>query len=300
MKLITLWKFGRPHTILGSVIGIFTLIFIVCEHQETIPIGYLTIALIIGITCNVFIVGVNQIADVEIDKINKPFLPIPSGALSIPHAKIVVFASLFISLVLALSLSPYLFLIIALATATGWAYSMPPFYLKKHHISAALAITFVRGILLNAGGFLVFNYLINDSLNMPDNIKILTLFVVAFSVAISWFKDLSDMKGDAQYHIKTFAIAYTPIGVLVLGNLLVGFAYLFTIYMKWAEFLNAEIPTVENSILLIGHIFLFVLFVANAVAIRLSHHQSIVSFYKRFWWLFFLEYLLYLIAYAVN
>ena len=87
-------------------------------------------ALIIGVTCNIFIVGINQIADVNIDKINKPYLPIPSGALSMQQAKYIVFTALFISLGLALYITPYLFGIIALAATIGWAYSMPPLYLK--------------------------------------------------------------------------------------------------------------------------------------------------------------------------
>lgn len=296
--LITLWKFSRPHTIIGSMISIFTLFYIICENHETLSFHYLIMALSIGVTCNVFIVGINQIADVNIDKINKPYLPIPSGILSVQQAKTIVFTSLIISLGLALLTSPYLFAIIAISATIGWAYSMPPFYLKQHHITAALAITTVRGVLLNAGGFLVFNYLINKSIEMPENVKILTLFIIVFSVVISWFKDLPDIQGDAKYKIKTFAILYTPKFALITGNLLVGFAYLFTIYLKWKEYILSEIPYFETRVLLFGHIILFGLFMINAFSIRLSEHQSIKKFYTRFWYFFFAEYILYLFAYA--
>jgi homogentisate phytyltransferase/homogentisate geranylgeranyltransferase len=257
-------------------------------------------ALVIGISCNIFIVGINQIADVNIDKINKPYLPIPSGALSVQQAKMIVFTALFISLGLALFITPYLFGIIALAAAIGWAYSMPPLYLKQQHVTAALAITTVRGVLLNAGGFLVFNYLVNNSLGMPQNVKILTLFIIVFSIVISWFKDLPDMEGDAKYNIKTFAIRYSPRAALIAGNLLVGLAYLFTICMKYADFSISEIPSFETIVLLFGHIVLFILFIINAFSIRLGEHQSIKKFYRRFWWFFFGEYLLYLLAYAAK
>ena len=257
-------------------------------------------ALSIGISCNIFIVGINQIADVNIDKINKPFLPIPSNALSVQQAKIIVFTALFISLSLALYITPYLFGIIALAATIGWAYSMPPLYLKQHHVTAALAITTVRAVLLNAGGFMVFNYLVNNSLVMPENVKILTLFIIVFSIVISWFKDLSDMEGDAKYNIKTFAILYSPKAALIAGNLLVGLAYLFTIYMKCVDFSISEIPSFETRVLLYGHVILFVLFIINAFSIRLGEHQSIKKFYMRFWWFFFAEYVLYLLAYTAN
>jgi len=255
-------------------------------------------ALIIAITCNVFIVGINQIADVNIDNINKPHLPIPSGLLSVQQAKIIVYSSLSISLGLALLISPYLFGIIAIATTIGWAYSMPPFYLKQHHISAAIAIATVRGVLLNAGGFFVFNHLINNSLEMPENMKILTLFIVVYSIVISWFKDLPDIEGDATYNIKTFAILYSPKIVLITGNLLVGFAYAFTIYLKWYDYTIANMPSFKTKVLFIGHLILLGLFIINAFSIRLNEHDSIKKFYKRFWWFFFAEYALYLLAYS--
>lgn len=299
-SLITLWKFSRPHTIIGSVIGIYTFFAIIYDQQHIQSYYYLTMALIIAISCNVFIVGINQVADVNIDNINKPYLPIPSGLLSVQQAKIIVYTSLLISLSLALIISPYLFVIIALATSIGWAYSMPPFYLKQHHIGAALAIATVRGVLLNAGGFYVFNHLINNSLEMPENMKILTLFIIVYSIVISWFKDLPDIEGDATYHIKTFAILYSPKVVVIAGNLLVGFAYVFTIYLKWLDYDSTEILTFKTKVLLFGHLIVLGLFIINAFSIRLSEHPSIKKFYMRFWWFFFAEYALYILAYSVN
>lgn len=299
-QVLTLWKFSRPHTIIGSVISILTLYFIVCDKLGEHHPLYLVVALTIGISCNIFIVGINQIADVDIDKINKPDLPIPAGSLNVQQAKVIVFTALCVSLGLALCISPYLFGIIALATTIGWAYSMPPLYLKKHHVTAALSITIVRGIMLNVGGFLVFNYLVNNSLEMPQNVKILTLFIIAFSVVISWFKDLSDMEGDAKFDIKTFAISYSPKAALIVGNLLVGAAYLFTIYLKGTDFFISEIKTRETIILFAGHIVLLALFIVNGFSIRLDEHHSIKKFYKRFWWFFFAEYMLYLLAYTVK
>eukprot|EP01041_Mallomonas_annulata_P000227 gene227-412_t len=228
---------------------------------------------------------INQIADVEIDKINKPYLPIPSCVLKLQQARVIVLAALVVCLALALCISLYLFAIVALASAIGWAYSMPPLYLKKHHITAALAITMVRGVLLNAGGFMVFNYLVNNSLVMPQNVKILTLFIIAFSIVISWFKDLSDIKGDTQYNIKTFAILYTPKTALIVGNTLIAIAYLITIYIKCLEYFESKNPLIQTKILLYGHIILLVLFISNAFSIKgivdIDKHKVEAYFRKR-------------------
>lgn len=294
-----LWRFSRPHTIIGSVISIYTLYVIVCNNRESLYLPYLLLALVLGICCNVFIVGINQIADVEIDHINKPYLPIPSGVLTIKQAKIIVLTSLVLSLMLSAYISFYLFIIILLATGIGWAYSMPPIYLKKHHISAAISISIVRGILLNAGGFLVFNYLVNDVIEMPLNVKILTLFIVVFSIGISWFKDLTDIEGDKKFNIRTLAIVYSTKSALIAGNVLVSIAYFFTIYMKFQELQKSSNISTELFVLFYGHILLVALFILNALSIDLNKHSSIQKFYKRFWWFFFAEYLLYLIAYSV-
>lgn len=298
MKFIRiLWKFSRPHTIIGSIISICTLYLIIYRQQGVFDVPYFIMAILIGVSCNIFIVGINQIADVEIDKINKPDLPIPSGLLKVNQGKMIVGSALCISLALAWFVSPFLLLIIALAGFIGWAYSMPPFHLKKHHLPAALAIATVRGVLLNAGGFLVFNSVINNTWDMPKNVLILTFFVIAFSIVIAWFKDLPDMAGDAKYNIKSLAILYSPKTTLLLGNILVGSAYLFTIFIKYRDFSFSEIPSFETKTLLWGHIILFILFIANAFSVKLGEHQSLKKFYKRFWWFFFAEYIVYLVAY---
>src|SRR5438094_419504 len=172
----TLWKFSRPHTVIGTITSIITLFVIICPNNKSDHFPLLIMALLTGIFCNIFIVGINQVADVHIDKINKPYLPIPSGELTVKMATAITLLALTLSLGIALYISVYLFFIILFATGIGWAYSMPPFYFKKHHISAALSITMVRGILINAGGFMVFNYIVNRSIALPDNVKILSDF----------------------------------------------------------------------------------------------------------------------------
>jgi homogentisate phytyltransferase/homogentisate geranylgeranyltransferase len=295
--LITLWRFSRPHTIIGSVTSILTLYIIACNHQhvgDNLPL--LLLAIITGICCNIFIVGINQIEDVKIDVINKPYLPIASGDLSLKNAYRIIITCMIISLSVSAYLSPYLFGIIALSLLIGMAYSLPPLYLKKHHFPAALAITTVRGVLVNIGGFMVFNWLINHSTELPSNIRILTLFIIAFSIAISWFKDLPDVAGDAKYDIRTFAILYSPKTALIAGNVLVISAYVYSIVMKAADYTTDA--SRESAVLLFGHIFLLVVFLVNTFSIKLSEHQSIKKFYMRFWIFFFAEYVVYLIAYV--
>jgi homogentisate phytyltransferase/homogentisate geranylgeranyltransferase len=295
--ILAFWEFCRPHTVIGSVISILALYTMICVNTESDNLSFLFIGLIVGVCCNIFIVGINQIADVNIDKINKPYLPIPAGKLSIKTAKLITYGSLVLSLGFALYLSPYLFLIICLSTATGWAYSMPPIYLKKHHFTSALAITFVRGVLINIGGYLVFNYLINHTIELPVDVKLLSAFIIVFSIVISWFKDLPDMKGDSIYRIKTLAIVYSPKFVIIAGTTFIAILYIITIAIKYPLVLKTTDPLFQDKVLFYGNISLFLLFIINSLVTKTANLASLKIFYKRFWLFFFAEYLVYLIAF---
>ena len=80
--LYSLWKFSRPHTIIGtslSVLALYLLAFALTDSRITLAhLGQLLGAWIACICGNVYIVGLNQLEDVAIDQINKP--PPPSSS----------------------------------------------------------------------------------------------------------------------------------------------------------------------------------------------------------------------------
>ena len=81
----------RPsHTIRGTLLGTTALVSkVLIENPELIQLSLFPRALLglLALLCgNGFIVGINQIYDVEIDKVNKPYLPIAAGELSLPMA----------------------------------------------------------------------------------------------------------------------------------------------------------------------------------------------------------------------
>lgn len=296
--LVTLWKFSRPHTIIGSVISICTLYVMSCReighniYFEHLPL--LLLAIITGITCNIYIVGINQIEDVELDKINKPFLPLASGELSAESALRIVRISLFTSMAIGLYLSPYLFLVVSISMLIGWAYSCPPLYLRKHHLPAALAIAIVRGLMVNVGGYVIFNKLIGGEYAFTGDIQTLSIFIVAFTIVIAWFKDLPDMKGDAEFKIQSLAILYSPKFTILAGNFLVIAAYVYSIIYYGSKSGYSDIQ--KTGILFYGHIALVSIFVLNSIFSAKANQLELKKYYKRFWLFFFAEYLLYFFA----
>ena len=291
--LATLWRFGRPHTIIGSIVSIITLWMLALRGNGYVGnYGLLIGTLIVGIACNIFIVGLNQIIDIEVDKINKPKLPLADGSLKLSSAYNIVWVSLTLTLLLGFYISFILGCLILLICLIGVAYSVPPIQLKKHHLPAALAITLVRGLLVNFGMFLHFTftsrqqkiYNVNAifSENFPAELLALTGFVLAFSIAIAWFKDLPDVVGDKVFKIKTFALLYSPKLAFRSGLVLVSIAYIATII--WAFY-------AENIFLLICHLIASLTFVVQALKVDLSKPDTVSQFYMIFWIFFFAEYL---------
>lgn len=234
-----LWQFSRPHTIIGSVCSIAALYTIACGGTDLLQhAGLFAFTLIAALGCNVFIVGINQIADVEMDKINKPYLPLAAGTLSRKNALAIVFISFAIALVFALLSSLFYFILIIIIILIGIAYSLPPLYLKQHHLPAALAITLVRGLLVNVGIFLHFQKTMNGNYDIPGHIWCLAFFIMAFSVAIAWFKDLPDTEGDEKFHVRTLAVLYSKKNALSGGTLLVAAAY-FAV-LGWSFFMRQK------------------------------------------------------------
>jgi homogentisate phytyltransferase / homogentisate geranylgeranyltransferase len=294
--LKTLWQFSRPHTIIGSTVSIITL-FILNKGDFSADLPILILTLIAALGCNVFITGLNQIIDVDLDKINKPTLPLASGTLTLRQAWLIVTVSCIISLVAAILCSKELLFLILIIMALGIAYSMPPIQLKRHHVPAALAITIVRGLLVNLG--MTYHYAQNLTIKydciacwtngidctMPYGAIIpLTIFVTAFSLAIAWFKDLPDTAGDAHFGYQTFPLLYSKRMALYLGTVIVSIAYIYCIYWAWQ---------VDQTILLIGHIILALAFAVNVYFVRMGDAASVKRFYMLFWVFFFAEYVLF-------
>ena len=289
-RLKILWQFSRPHTIIGSVCSITALYIIACQGKELADHAtvYIT-TLIAALACNIFIVGINQLADVELDKINKPWLPLAAGTLSRKNALIIIYAALLVCLVLAFITALFLLLIMCIILLIGIAYSLPPVKLKQHHLPAALSITLVRGLIVNVGIFLHYQHILYNNFYLPGYIWCLTFFIMAFSVAIAWFKDLPDTEGDDRFHIKTLAVLYSKHNALLGGTMLVCAAYVYV--LLWSYF-NAGNDT---NYLLLTHGILFALFLLNYFSVKINDKLSIKNFYLRFWVFFFAEYIVFAI-----
>ena len=123
------YKFSRPHTIKGTILASFMGVTRALQENP----GSMSWALLpraavglVALLCgNAYIVGVNQIYDVEIDKINKPFLPIAAKDLTIKKAWTWVLASLVTGgVIVKTQFSPLIFRLYCLGGLLGTLYSV--------------------------------------------------------------------------------------------------------------------------------------------------------------------------------
>lgn len=270
-------------------------------YAFTVQHSYLfLLTLIAALACNLFITGLNQITDIEIDRINKPHLPLASGEISSAEAKKWVVLALVTALTISFYLSTFFGILITLISFLGWSYSAPPIRFKRYHIWAASAIALVRGPIVNVGIALHFLTQIGQNTYFSDlgiarTLLIpaqffavgvwmipLTLFITAFSLGIAWFKDLPDTAGDAEHEVGTLAVKKGKSWAFRLGVSVVSLAYLFLVF--WGSFFSWGIPFTAYQLLALG------VFSWWSFKVNLNDIQSLKRYYKLYWILFFLEY----------
>ncbi len=302
--LYALWKFWRPHTVIGtslSVVGITAIVLASPEARTVLPLGsrlgLVGTAVAACLLGNLYIVGLNQLEDIAIDRINKPHLPLAAGEFSIADGRWIVCLAGLGSLALALGGGPWLLATVGLSLAIGTAYSLPPIRLKRFPFWASLCILSVRGAIVNLGLFLHVSDHLGLPTVVPGRVWALTVFILLFSIAIALFKDIPDIEGDRVYGISTLSL---KLGQRAVFNL--ALAILTTCYLGMA--LAAPWLTGVNRPFLIGS-HLLVLALLWGMSLRVPHPDQTPTtrknfayprFYQFIWKLFFLQYLIFPLA----
>ena len=166
------------------------------------PIVGLTMAAVLNAASN----ALNQIYDLEIDRVNKPTRPLPSGRMSLSSAWTFTIVTYAIALALAWFVAPggrhECFWIVVVATIITILYSAPPFRTKRLGIWANVTIAIPRGVLLKVAGWSA----------VKTVIAVEPWFIGAifglFLLGASTTKDFADMEGDARGGCRTLPIIY--------------------------------------------------------------------------------------------
>ena len=290
--LLNFIRFSRLHTIIGTSLSIIVLYLIAYSYSDGentfLPVLGWTLLSCLG--ANIYIVGLNQITDVEIDKINKPYLPLASGAFSMRLGYFLVGFSLILSLGIAIAFGSYLLWTVVLSLLLGTAYSLPPFRLKRFAFWAAFCIIAVRGLIVNILLFLHFHSTINQLAEVTPSVWVLTVTIFIYSIIIAWFKDIPDMEGDRQYQIHTFSIQWGADRVFLLGNSMIVLTFLLLIgFSYYSNLLNTPLMISAHLVFLVALIWL-------SKRTNITNTISISRYYQFVWVLFFGEYIVFALA----
>jgi homogentisate phytyltransferase / homogentisate geranylgeranyltransferase len=284
------YRFARPHTIFATSLQVAGLFILAGGLRSASSNAWLSLVIAFAscLAANIYIVGLNQVADIEIDRLNKPYLPLPAGELSLRQAQWIVAVLGGLALLLAASQSVYLLLTVSLALIIGTVYSLPPLHLKGRPVWAALSIAFVRGFVTNVGLFLHFHHQLQPAAPIPwPAVLGLALFFFGFGLVIALYKDIPDLAGDRQFGIRTFTVRLGPERVFRAGRwLLTGF-YTGLMVVAW---LYLPWPAAGGLVLIHG--LLVAWFWRNSRRVDPAEPAAVTRFYMFLWGLFYAEYIL--------
>ena len=206
-----LFEFSRPFTLLAPALGFASGAATAAgafprEPYTSDLFVFPVIGLCMAAVLNAASNALNQIYDLDIDRINKPRRPLPSGRLSMRAAWLFTAVSYAIALILAWMVAPggrhECFWIVAIATVITFLYSAPPFRTKRLGIWANVTIAIPRGVLLKVAGWSAVKTVAGVE---PWFIgAIFGLFLLGASTT----KDFADMQGDARGGCRTLPIIY--------------------------------------------------------------------------------------------
>ncbi len=202
---------GRPFTLVAPALGFISGALTAIGAAQREPWSpTLLVAPFIGATMAALLNAgnnaLNQIYDLEIDRVNKPKRPLPSGRLTIAEVWWFTNITYALSLVLAWLVAPKgrheCFWLVAVAVVCTYLYSVPPFRTKRLGIWANVTIAIPRGVLLKVAGWSSVKTIVGLE---PWYIgAIFGLFLLGATTT----KDFADMEGDRRGGCRTLPIQY--------------------------------------------------------------------------------------------
>ncbi|KAH9760441.1 homogentisate phytyltransferase 1 [Citrus sinensis] len=294
-KFHALYRFMRAYACAGVIIATTSNSLLPVQTLADLTPAYFTglmEALVPAVLMHIYVVAINQLSDVEVDKVNKPYLPLASGEISMGTGIAITLASALMSLAYAVMIRspPFIWAVIAwIFVGTAYSVQLPLLRWKGNSFLAAFCMVSLNGLLTQ---FPVYVHIQKYVLGRPLEIftrplMFATAFISCFCVVIAFIKDLHDVDGDKKFGIKTLSVMLGKERVFRLSVSMLSIAY------GAAVVVGASSPFLANKLItIIGHGILASIFWLRVRAVDLSDNASILSFYMFIWKLYYAEYLL--------
>ncbi|KAF8035255.1 hypothetical protein BT93_C1319 [Corymbia citriodora subsp. variegata] len=288
------YRFSRPHTVVGTALSIISVSLLAVQKLSDIsPLFFTGVleAVVAALFMNIYIVGLNQLSDIDIDKVNKPYLPLASGEYTVGTGVMIVTSFSIMSFWLGWIVGSWpLFWALFISFLLGTAYSinLPMLRWKRSAVVAAMCILAVRAVIVQIAFFLhMQTHVYKRPPVFSTPLIFATAFMSFFSVVIALFKDIPDIDGDKIFGIRSFTVRMGQERVFWICITLLEMAYGVAILVgSVSSCLWSKVLTV------LGHVLLGSLLWSRAKSIDLKSKAAITSFYMFIWKLFYAEYLL--------
>jgi len=218
--------------------GSLTVVIGILNTRLAVSSERLIINLVLGVITYFFLAGsgmtINDIYDIEIDKINRPSRPIPSGRVSSYQAKqlyvITLLLGLFFAVINSLihTINVLTIILAGLFGLMGWIYAKwgkKSGFLGNLLVSVSFSIGLIYGALLN-------------SQNIPP--YIFFFFLTSFFLLLSreLIKGCEDIEGDQTKGVKTLAITIGIKKTTIIAIICKIFAIIFFILPLFTSIIN--------------------------------------------------------------
>ena len=206
----------RPFTLLPPAVGVMAGGLLAMGYYDELSLGssstvwleFNFMPLILGTILYGALNGAsnayNQVSDLDIDRVNRPERPIPSGKISTKEALGFTFTVYGLGLVGAFIISFRFFLVTALCLCITTLYSTPPIYLKKRFMISNITIALCQGMLFLLAGWVIYPF--SNALEPAFWFMGTILFI--FLIGACGTKDFTEIEGVNKYGMKTLSVLY--------------------------------------------------------------------------------------------
>ncbi|MFX1366015.1 MAG: geranylgeranylglycerol-phosphate geranylgeranyltransferase [Promethearchaeota archaeon] len=222
----------------NDIMGSLTVIIGILVTRQGIGYERIIINIILGVLTYFFIAGsgmvINDIYDIEIDKINRPERPIPSGAITMLEAKY-LFAGLFILGILISIIHSIIFNLLYINVFLaiffgfmGWVYAKwgkKSGFFGNIIVSISFSIGFIYGAILNSS-------------TIPIYIYFFFLNSIFGLLSREIIKGCEDIEGDKELGVNTLAIKIGLSKTPYISMICAFLSILFFILAAFTELIN--------------------------------------------------------------
>lgn len=294
--LYATYKLIRPHSLIGAALSIISIFLLAVQNlSDLTPSVLLRVlqATLGACFVTIYTAGINQLSDIEIDKVNKPYLPLASGEFSVKTGVLLtsLFASLSFYIGWSIQSPPLRFaLFVWFLCSTAYSVNLPLLRWKRDPVLTALTMSIGYGMIIPISFYLDAQTYLNNGgpLELSKHIIFVSGFMTIFLIVIALFKDIPDVEGDKKDGVNSFAIQFGEERVFWISIWLLEMAYGMAILIGLLSTGQFWI----RSIMVTSHSIFGYMVWTHAKLVDIKSPKATGSFYLFIWKLYYMEYLL--------